>query len=85
MANLPDRTNFYYSVQTVLQLEAVARLFAAPVWSVRRCSLTDFEAVSPFAEVVIESSNPVLVHGVVAETYALGTGRLSRRIFSTLS
>ena len=30
-------------------------------------SLADFEAVSDFAEVVIESSNPVLVHGPVAD------------------
>ena len=67
MAELPDRTNFYSSVQTGMQPEEIARLFAPPVWRVRKCSWTDFEAVSDFAEVVIESSNPVLVHGPVAE------------------
>jgi hypothetical protein len=72
MAELPDRTNFYSSVQTDLQPEAVARLFAPPVWSVRKCSWTDFEAVSEFAEVVIESSNPVLVHGPVADVTVNG-------------
>ena len=67
MAELPDRTNFYSSVRTGMQPEEIARLFTPPVWRVRKCSWTDFEAVSDFAEVVIESSNPVLVHGPVAE------------------
>lgn len=67
MAELPDRTNFYSSVRTDLRPDAIARLFAPPVWRVRKCSWTDFEAVSDFAEVVIESSNPVLVHGPVAD------------------
>jgi hypothetical protein len=67
MAELPDRTNFYSSVRTDLRPEAIARLFAPPVWSVRKSSWTDFEVVSDFAEVVIESSKPVLVHGPVAD------------------
>ena len=72
MAKLPDRTNFYGCVRTDLQPEAVARLFAPPAWSVRKCSWTDFEVVSEFAEVVIESSNPVLVHGLVADVTVNG-------------
>ena len=72
MAKLPDRTNFYASVQTDVKPEAVARLFAPPVWNVRKSSWTDFEAVSEFAEVVIESSNPVLVHGPVADVAVNG-------------
>jgi hypothetical protein len=67
MAELPVRTNFYSSVQTGMPPEEIARLFAPPIWHVRKCSWTDFEAVSAFAEVVIESSNPVLVHGPVAD------------------
>jgi hypothetical protein len=72
MAELPDRTNFYSSVRTELGPEAVARLFAPPVWTVRKCSWTDYEAISEFAEVVIESSNPVLVHGPVADVTVNG-------------
>lgn len=72
MAELPDRTNFYSSVQTDLQPEAVAQLYAPPIWRVRKCSRTDFEAVSEFAEVVIESSSPVLVHGPVADVTVNG-------------
>ena len=67
MAELPDRTNFYSSVRTDRRPEAIARLFAPPVWRVRKCSRTDFEAASDFAEVVIESNDPVLVHGLVAD------------------
>ena len=67
MAELPDQTNFYSSVQTGMQPEEIARLFAPPVWRVRKCSWTDFDAVSDFAEVVIESTAPVLVHGPVAD------------------
>jgi hypothetical protein len=72
MAGLPDRTNFYSSVETDSQPEAVARLFTPPIWRVRKCSWTDFEAVSEFAEVVIESSGPVLVHGPVADVTVNG-------------
>lgn len=67
MAELPGLTNICCSVQTALRPEAIAKRFAPPVWRVRKCSWTDFEAVSDFAEVVIESSNPVLVHGPVAD------------------
>jgi hypothetical protein len=72
MAELPDRTNFYSSVQTGMQPGEIARLFAPPVWRVRKCSWTDFEAISEFAEVVIESSNPVLLHGPVADVTVNG-------------
>jgi hypothetical protein len=64
---VPDGSSFFSSVRTDWQPEAVARLFIPPVWRVRKCSWTDFEAISEFAEVVIESSSPVLVHGPVAD------------------
>jgi len=67
MPELPAQTNFCSAVQTDLQPEEIARLFASPVWRVRKCSWTDYEAISDFAELVIEASNPVLVHGLVAD------------------
>lgn len=67
MSKLPDKTNFYCSVDTELLPKAIAQLYAGPIWHVRKCSLKDFEAISDFAEVVIESSNPVLIHGPVME------------------
>jgi hypothetical protein len=67
VAPIPDRTNFYCSVDSELQPASIARLFQTPVWRVRKNSWTDFEAVSDFAELVIEASSPVLIHGAVAE------------------
>jgi hypothetical protein len=72
MAKLPDQTNFYCSVDTHDRPESLARLFAPPDWRVRKCSWTDYEAHSDFAEVVIESSGPVLVHGPVANVLVNG-------------
>jgi hypothetical protein len=63
MAELPGYTNFYCSVDAHRGPEELAPLFAQPDWRVRKCSWTDYEARSDFAEVVIESSGPVLVHG----------------------
>jgi len=71
-AELPERSNFYCVVHTCLQSKRVAQLFVAPVWRVRPCSWSDYEAVSDFAEVVIESSHPVLVHGLVADVSVSG-------------
>jgi hypothetical protein len=67
MAEIPDRANFYGTVEADLQPKDVARLFLPPIWNIRKCSWTDFEATSGFAEIVIESSNPVLIHGPVVD------------------
>lgn len=65
-AEVPDRTNFYCSVHTQQKPKELARLFAPPDWRVRKCSWKDYEAKSVFAEIVIESTDPVLIHGPVA-------------------
>ncbi len=65
-AGLPDRTNFYCSVHTQQRPNELAKLFASPDWGVRKCSWEDYEARSDFAEIVIESTDPVLIHGPVA-------------------
>lgn len=66
MAELPDRNNFYCVVHTQKGPEELARIFAPPDWRVRNCSWKDYEAQSDFAEIVIESTDPVLIHGPVA-------------------
>lgn len=66
MAELPERTNFYCSVHTKQGAKELAELFTPPDWRVRKCSWKDYEAKSDFAEVVIESTDPVLIHGPVA-------------------
>ena len=67
MAVLPDSTNFYSTVDTHLTPREVAAVFESCGWGVRRCSRTDFEAFNDVAELLIESSNPVLIHGSVAD------------------
>jgi hypothetical protein len=47
-----------------------ARLFERLGWRVRKCSWTDYEIRSPFAELVIEAESPILLHGPVAEVEA---------------
>lgn len=39
-------------------------------WSVRKCSWTDYEIRSPFAELVIEAEAPILMHGPVSDVEA---------------
>ncbi len=65
-AELPNRTNFYCSVHTQRGPKELAGLFAPPDWRVRKCSWKDYEAQSDFAEIVIETTDPVLIHGAVA-------------------
>jgi len=66
MAELPDRTNFYSSIDTTLTRE-VAALFGGLGWRVRKCSWVDYEVISDWAELVIESEAPILMHGLVAD------------------
>jgi hypothetical protein len=67
MAVLPDSTNFYATVETSLSAARVAHMFQSDAWALRKCSLTDFEIFNDVAELVIESTSPVLIHGPVAE------------------
>jgi hypothetical protein len=67
MGDLPDRANFFAALDTTLSTRRVARLFAPPTWSVRRCGRADYEVTSPFAELVVEAESPILLHGPVAD------------------
>ena len=60
----------FVSVETTLSPEALAALFGAHGWRVRRCTWVDWEAICPGAELVIEAADSSthpgrLVHGVV--------------------
>jgi hypothetical protein len=66
MADIPDSSDFFASLHTSLSRRRVAGLFARLGWSVRKCSWTDYEIRSPFAELVIEAESPILMHGPVA-------------------
>jgi hypothetical protein len=67
MAGIPDSSNFFCTVHTPKSREDVAGLFAALGWQIRKCSWRDYEVVCAWAELVIESESPILIHGSVAE------------------
>ena len=68
---LPDTSNLFGSLGTTWPAERVAQLFAYRGWELRKCSWTDYEVTSGFAELVIEASSSepgtVLIHGAVAD------------------
>lgn len=74
--DIPGWSNLFGSVRTDKTPEQVAALFGAAGWRVRRCSWADYEVFSPFAELVIEARNPVLVHGPVADVLG-NVGRIT--------
>lgn len=67
MADIPDGSNFYSSLYTALTREEVAGLYGALGWRVRKCSWVDYEVMCNWAELVIESDGPILMHGPVAD------------------
>jgi hypothetical protein len=72
---IPDHSgDFFAALWTSLSRRRVARLFARLGWSVRKCSWTDYEVCSPFAELVIEAESPILLHGPVADAEAESGG-----------
>ncbi len=67
MADIPSSSNLYGSFRGRVSKAQIAAFFEADGWSVRKCSWTDFEVTSQFAELVIEGNDPILLHGPVAD------------------
>lgn len=67
MTAIPDSSNFFSSLHTSLSREEIARLYAGLGWRVRKCSWVDYEVMSDWAELIIESESPILMHGPVAD------------------
>lgn len=67
MAEMPDGSNFFSTLDTSLSREQVAWLYGAIGWRVRRCSWVDYEVISDWAELVIEAEGLILMHGPVAD------------------
>ena len=71
MREIPDTSNFYCSLHTSLSRKRVAKLFAAEGWQVREPDDWDYvEVICPWAELIIESASPILLHGPVADVEA---------------
>jgi hypothetical protein len=67
MANVEEFDNFYSSIDTALSRKEIAELYGAIGWRVRKCSWVDYEVVCDWAELIIESESPILMHGSVAD------------------
>jgi hypothetical protein len=72
---IPESSNFFASLDTARSRRWIADLFTPPTWAVRKCSWTDYEVSSSFADLVIEAESPTLLHGPVAEVEA-NAGRI---------
>jgi hypothetical protein len=70
---MPDSSNFYSSLHTRRTRREVGALFEAAGWAVREPDDWDhLEVHCPWAELVIESESPILMHGLVADVAANG-------------
>jgi hypothetical protein len=67
VAEIPDGSNFFSALDTLLSPEQIAGLYGALGWRIRKCSWVDYEVISDWAELVIEDTAPVLMHGPVAD------------------
>src|SRR5689334_5896058 len=71
MAEMPRGSNFFSSLHTALTRQEVAGLYGAVGWEVREPDDSDhLEVHCPWAELVIESESPILLHGPVADVEA---------------
>ncbi|MCA9600228.1 MAG: hypothetical protein KC776_43290 [Myxococcales bacterium] len=64
---LPDASNLYGSIETSASREAIAQAFANAGWEVHKCGFEEHRLEAPFAELVLDSERPFLIHGLVAE------------------
>jgi len=70
MDNIPNRSNFFGSLDTHLSRRRIAGLYRRLGWKVRKCGWSEPEIRSPFAELIIEADSPILIHGSVANVIA---------------
>jgi hypothetical protein len=64
---IPNRGNFYSTLDTHLSRKQVAELYARNGWRARKCTWVDYEITCDWADLVIESELPILLHGSVAD------------------
>jgi len=67
MSGLPNKSNFFSTLNTKLSRKRVAKLYGALDWEVRKIAWYDYEVRCPWAELEIEGEAPMLLHGAVAD------------------
>jgi|JI10StandDraft_1071094.scaffolds.fasta_scaffold807922_3 hypothetical protein len=65
MLNLPESSNFFCSIHSLISKMTIADYFVSQGWQVRKTTWEDFELGCLWAELVLESHDPVLLHGLL--------------------
>ena len=65
MAEIPELPNFFSSLHTALSKAQIAELYGVLGWRVRKSSWEDYQVECDWAELLIEASSPILMHGFV--------------------
>ena len=64
--DIPTTSNFFSTLSTSLTRRELAELYEKEGWRIRKYYRHDYEIYCDWAELVIESEGPVLMHGCVA-------------------
>lgn len=65
MLNLPESSNVFCSIDSPISKVEIIDYFASQGWQVRKTTWEDFELGCLWAELVLESDDPVLLHGLL--------------------
>jgi hypothetical protein len=65
MLNLPESSNFFCNIDSPVSKVEIIDCFASQGWQVRKTTWEDFELRCLWAELVLESHDPVLLHGLL--------------------
>lgn len=71
MAEMPDSSNFFSTLTSKLPRRRIADLFVGQGWRLREPDDKEhLWVLCPWSELIIESMNPTLVHGIIADIVA---------------
>ena len=65
MLNLPESSNFFCSIDSPISKMTIVDYFVSQGWQVRKTTWEDFELRCAWAILVLESDDPVLLHGLL--------------------
>ena len=67
MTEIPNRSNFFSTIDSEASCKQIAKLYKSAGWQVHKCSWMDFELCSNWGELLVKSGSPILLTGNVAD------------------
>ncbi len=64
---IPEFSNVYGLLSTRRSKDWITSCFKKAGWSMRKCTWTDYEIDSDYAELIIEGDETILMHGAIAD------------------